>query len=102
MLTDFQQFKDTIEMQLLFAKVGFELQEFHYQPYAFGNGLLVYKIRGCNFKLEFDGREKLMIISKSNFHEKYNQCNWLPILTIKSPSEKSIIELILLFRNTNI
>lgn len=99
MLTDFQQLKDTIEMRLLFAKVDFELQEFHYLPYAFGNGLLVYKLKGFIYKLEFDGREKLLIISKSNFHEKYNSCNWLTLLEIQSPSEKSISELILLFTN---
>ncbi len=101
MLTDFQQFKDTIEMRLLFAKVDFELQEFHYQPYAFGNGLLVYKLKGFIYKLEFDGKENLLIISKSNFHEKYNVSNFSPLLKIPSPSEKSISELILLFTNPN-
>ncbi|MEO6849333.1 MAG: hypothetical protein ABI203_10965 [Mucilaginibacter sp.] len=72
---DFQQFKIDIEGKLK-DKVDFDLQEFRYLPYAFGNGLLAYRIKGYIFRFTHDGRDNLLTCERSNSHEKYPHCNW--------------------------
>jgi len=72
---DFQQFKNDIESKLK-GETAFELQEFRYLPYAFGHGILVYRIKGYIFRFTYDGRDNLLTCERSNSHEKYPHCNW--------------------------
>ena len=67
---NFEDFRKNIESNL--ASIGkFELQEFHFEPYSFGNGVLAYRIKGRNHKFIFDGRENKLTWLISKPHEKY-------------------------------
>ena len=67
---NFEDFRRDIEKKLE-SIVKYELQEFHFEPQSFGNGILSYKIKGKIHKFIFDGRENQLtwLISKS--HNKY-------------------------------
>lgn len=67
---NFEEFRNDIERKLK-SIAEFELQEFHYEPYSFGNGILAYRINGQNHKFEFDGREKELTWLASKAHQKY-------------------------------
>lgn len=71
---NFEGFRKDIETKLT-SIAEFELQEYHFEPYSFGNGILAYRIKGQNHKFIFDGREKELtwLISKS--HQKYFGAN---------------------------
>jgi hypothetical protein len=67
---NFENFRKDIESKL--NKIAeFELQEFHFEPHSFGNGIIAYRIKGRIHKFIFDGRESELtwLISKS--HQKY-------------------------------
>ena len=49
----------------------FQLQEYHFQPHSFGDGILAYRIKGRNHKFVYDGREKELSWSISKSHQKY-------------------------------
>ena len=68
---NFPEFKDILETKFK-ALTSFELLEYQYQPYSFGNGLVAYRINGYNYRLIFDGKETELIVERSNPHEKYN------------------------------
>ena len=72
---NFEDFRTNIERKLSSID-EFELQEFHYIPYSFGNGILAYRIKGRNHKFIFDGRENELIWSISKPHEKYFGANF--------------------------
>ena len=67
---NFEQFRTELETQLLKTS-QFELQEFHYQPQSFGNGIVAYRIFGRIFKIEYDGREQEILLKQSEPHQKY-------------------------------
>jgi hypothetical protein len=67
---NFDEFRKDIEAKLNDV-VQFELQEYHFTPYSFGNGILAYRIRGQNHKFIFDGREEELIWLISKSHQKY-------------------------------
>ena len=67
---NFEDFRKDIESKLD-SIAEFELQEFHFEPYSFGNGVLVYRIKGRNHKFIFDGRENELNWLISKPHEKY-------------------------------
>ena len=67
---NFDDFRKDVE-----SKIGsiaeFELQEYHYEPYSFGNGTLAYRINGQNHKFVYDGRENELNWFVSKLHQKY-------------------------------
>lgn len=71
---NFESFRKQIESALN-SNVSFELQEFHYEPYSFGNGILAYRINGLIHKFIFDGRENELKWMKSKPHQKYFGAN---------------------------
>jgi len=77
----FEDFRLELEAELE-KIVRFELQEFHYEPYSFGNGLLAYRINGRNYRFRYDGREKQMTVDASEQHQKYFGALWNHIATI--------------------
>ena len=75
----FEEFRKDIENKLNSIS-EFELQEYHYEPHSFGNGLLVYRIKGQNHKFVFEGRENELTWSISKPHEKYFGATFKEIL----------------------
>ena len=72
---DFEQFKNDLESNLN-SFTEFELQEFHFEPYSFGNGILAYRIKGLIHKFIFDGRENELTWYVSKLNEKYFGANF--------------------------
>ena len=69
-MMDFESFRKDIETKLD-SLANFELQEFHFEPYSFGNGILVYRIKGRIHKFVFDGRKNELSWMISEPHDKY-------------------------------
>ena len=67
---NFEDFRKDIENKLN-QIVEFELQEFHFEPQSFGNGILAYRIKGRIHKFIFDGRESELTWLISESHQKY-------------------------------
>ncbi|BFP40025.1 hypothetical protein FGF1_08700 [Flavobacteriaceae bacterium GF1] len=67
---NFEEFGNHIENKLN-SITRYELLEFHYEPFSFGNGLLAYRISGRNHRLIYDGRENELTWERSEPHEKY-------------------------------
>ncbi|MDP4269896.1 MAG: hypothetical protein Q8909_07195 [Bacteroidota bacterium] len=65
-----ENFKADIEVRLN-SIAEFELLEFHYQPYSFGSGLVVYRINGRIHKFVYDGRDNILTWLISKEHQKY-------------------------------
>ena len=84
---NFEDFRSQLENQLQ-TTVKFELQEFLYQPYAFGNGLLGYRINGKCYRLTYDGRERQLRVDSSEPHEKYFGATWSELRTFYEPSSE--------------
>ncbi len=64
----FDQIKEKFEEQI---EIDFKLEllESHYYANSFGSGSLLYRIKGRNVKINYDGKEdqvELLILSKSN------------------------------------
>ncbi|WP_421764893.1 hypothetical protein [Ekhidna sp.] len=78
---NFEEFRSHLEKELI-DKIQFELQEYCYQPPSFGYGHLSYRIRGTNYKLTYDGREKQLIIEASEPHQKYLGADWHKVTTL--------------------
>jgi len=72
---DFEEFRKHIE-SMLSSIAEFELQEFHFAPYSFGNGIVAYRINGRNHKFLYDGRENELIWLIGKSHEKYNESDY--------------------------
>jgi hypothetical protein len=58
---------------------AFELMEQQYHPREFGSGLLVYKIKGRDVKLIYDGRDDLLTAYISPKHLHYPHDQWQEI-----------------------
>ena len=71
----FESFKNDLETKLTYLP-KFELVEFHYLPYCFGNGLLVYRIGGQFHKFVFDGRDNELTWYMTRKKEKYETANF--------------------------
>ncbi|WP_417364485.1 hypothetical protein [Galbibacter sp.] len=67
---NFEGFRKDIESKLNHI-AEFELQEFHFEPHSFGNGILAYRIKGRIHKFVFDGRENELTWFSSKPHQKY-------------------------------
>ena len=72
---NFEQFRNDLETKLN-SIAEFELQEYHFEPYSFGNGILAYRIKGLNHKFIFDARENELTWLVSKGHEKYFGANF--------------------------
>nr|NQU89828.1 hypothetical protein [Bacteroidota bacterium] len=72
---NFEDFRKDIESKLDSIDV-FELQEFRFEPYSFGNGILAFKINGRFHKFIFDGRDNKMSWLLSESHQKYYGANF--------------------------
>ena len=72
---NFEQFKEDIETKLK-SIAEYELQEFHFEPHSFGNGVLSYRVKGRNHKFIFDGRENELTWLVSKPHQKYFGANF--------------------------
>ena len=68
---NFEDFRAEIETKLN-SIVEFELKEFHYLHYCFGNGILAYRIKGRIHKFIFDGRDNILTWLISKDHQKYS------------------------------
>lgn len=77
----FEEFRFRLEESLKDNK-PFELQEYTYQPFSFGNGQLAYRIGGINFKLSYDGRDNQLTVEASEPHQKYFGADWHKITTL--------------------
>ena len=75
---NFEDFRTDIEYKLK-QIAEFELQEFHYKPYSFGNGMLGYRINGRIHKFIFNGRENELVWEVSKLHEKYSGATFTEI-----------------------
>lgn len=75
----FEEFRKDIERKLN-SIAEFELQEYHYEPHSFGNGILAYRIKGQNHKFVFDGRENVLTWLVSKPHQKYFGANFGEVL----------------------
>jgi superfamily I DNA and/or RNA helicase len=67
---NFEDFRKDIEKKLN-AISKFELQEYHYVPFSFGDGILAYQINGQIHKFVFDGRDMELTWLISKAHQKY-------------------------------
>ena len=54
----------------------FELLELRYHPYAFGSGLVAYRIKGKNVKLNYDGRDDLVTVYLTSKQVRYPDEPW--------------------------
>ena len=66
-----EDFRKNIELKLS-SITEFELQEFHFLPYTFGSGFIVYRIKGYFHKFIFDGRECELTWLISKQQHKYS------------------------------
>lgn len=95
---NFEDFRKNIESKIeLIAE--FELQEYCYEPYSFGNGILAYRIKGQNHKFVFDGRENHLTWFVSKPFQKYSEANFKEILR-KNKLELSSEELKIQIENS--
>ena len=78
----FENFKADIEIKLA-NLTKFELVEFHYLPYCFGNGFLVYRIGGQFHKLTFNGRENELNWDISSKNERYDNAKFVLLETVQ-------------------
>jgi hypothetical protein len=64
-----------------FIESSFEIDllELQYYPYTFGSGVVVYRIKGSNVKLVYDGKEDVLSVYKTEKHVKYPTDNWTSI-----------------------
>lgn len=76
---NFEEFRKDIESKIA-SIAEFELQEYHYEPHSFGNGILAYRIKGQFHKFVFDGRENELTWLVSKPHEKYFGATFKEIL----------------------
>ena len=76
---NFEAFRKDIEPKIA-SIAEFELQEYHYEPHSFGNGILAYRIKGQNHKFVFDGRENELTWLVSKPHQKYFGATFTEIL----------------------
>ena len=70
---NFLELKNQFEHKL---KDNFELLELHYAPYAFGSGMVAYRIKGQNVKLIYDGKDDQIEFLISVKHDKYSNASW--------------------------
>jgi len=66
------EFKGQIENLLKEENLPVELQYLSYSPYAFGNGQLVYRIKGYCIIFLYDGRDFELGICRNKRHLKWN------------------------------
>ncbi len=62
-------------------ELQFELLQLYYAPYSFGSGHVVYKIKGRNVQITFDGRDNALGMSPievrySKPHAKFPSDGW--------------------------
>ena len=82
----FEEFRTQLEAELLTLE-KFELQEFIYQPYSFGNGILGYRINGKCYRLTYNGRDRQLRVDSGEPHEKYFGATWSELQTFDELSE---------------
>ena len=68
---NFENFRADLETKL-YSIVEFELIEFHYLNYCFGNGILAFRIKGRIHKFIYDGRDNILTWLISKEHQKYS------------------------------
>ncbi|MEO9853436.1 MAG: hypothetical protein ABJH72_23015 [Reichenbachiella sp.] len=78
---NFENFRNDLENKIS-SITKFELQEYHFEPHCFGNGILVYRIKGRIHKFEYDGREDLLTWYVGPPHVKYFGAELKFIMTI--------------------
>jgi hypothetical protein len=57
-------------------ELQFELLQLYYAPYSFGSGHVVYRIKGRNIQILYDGRDKAVDVSYSKPHAKFPSDGW--------------------------
>ena len=57
--------------QKLKERVETTLLEIHYKDYFFGSGFYAFRVQGKIIKLDFDGRERYLILGISMKHDDY-------------------------------
>ena len=72
---NFEDFRKDIESKLSLIS-EFELVDFHFVPYSFVSGILVYRIKGRNYKFIFDGRDNVLTWLMSEPHIKYSKAKF--------------------------
>tara|TARA_R110000868_G_scaffold101747_1_gene280142 strand:+ start:71 stop:358 length:288 start_codon:yes stop_codon:yes gene_type:complete len=92
---NFEEFRTELEIELK-TLIKFELQEFSYHPYSFGDGFLGYRINGKCFRLTYEGRERQLRVDCSEPHEKYFGATWseLEIFDELSTSSRGVAVLL--------
>lgn len=76
---NFLELKEQFENKINDA---FELLELHYAPYAFGSGMVVYRVKGQIIKVVYDGRDDYIELFVSSQHDKYANASWTTIYTV--------------------
>lgn len=77
---NFLELKEQFENKLT-GDFKFELLDLHYSPYAFGSGMMAYRIKGKIIKVIFDGRGNEVQLVTSLPHDKYPNGSWTTIFT---------------------
>ena len=61
---------------------SFELLEMHYAPYAFGSGMIAYRINGIMIKIIYDGKDNQVQFFRSKEAQKYStSLSWIILYT---------------------
>ena len=82
---DFNDIIAQFESQLK-NEFEFEVQEKNYSAYSFGSGFVAYRIKGNIYRVIYNGKENIVELEKSDFHQKYPNCNWKSLFYAK-PNE---------------
>ena len=98
---NFEEFRADLESKLN-EITKYELQEFHYTPSSFGDGLVAYRIKGVQNKLVYEGREQELVWKISKPHQKYLGATWTTIKRIQGLeiSKDQLKEIITSYNNT--
>lgn len=61
---------------------SFELLEMHYAPYAFGSGMIAYRINGILIKIIYDGKENQVQLLRTKEAMNYStSVSWIILYT---------------------
>ena len=67
---NFLEFSSSLNQKIK-QRVETTLLEVHYKDYLFGSGFYAFRVRGKIIKLNFDGKERYLILEISKKHDDY-------------------------------
>ena len=70
-LEDYRKIQKT-----LFEALPSELLDLRYSGYAFGSGMVAFRVKGINFQIVYDGRDNQVEIGITKAHTRYPANEW--------------------------